>query len=191
MDSPPTTPGSPGEPAHGAHGDVDGHGAHATDAPAPKAARRPHVALSAVALVFVGGAVGVAVREGLTLDIHPVDQVAVAIPVVNVLAALVLGYLYEALARSAPGTLGAGRVKLLIGTGFCGGLSTYSSFATDSAKLLLADRAGAAALYALGTLLLGALATLAGIAIGARLHPQPVNHRELRSIEGHAWGGRS
>ncbi|MBO0900447.1 CrcB family protein [Cellulomonas sp. zg-ZUI22] len=153
----------------------------------PHAAPR-HVTLrwSAVGLVLLGGAAGVAAREGLSLAVPDVDEVPVVIPLVNLLAAFALGYLYEGVARALPGTPLAGRLKLLVGTGFCGGLSTYSSLATDTAVLLDHSRGGVAVLYALGTVVVGALATLAGIALGSRLHPHQPDAHELRRIEGHA-----
>ncbi|MCC2307570.1 fluoride efflux transporter FluC [Cellulomonas chengniuliangii] len=161
-----------------------------------RTSRRTALRWSGLGLVMVGGILGVAAREGLTLAVPNVDDVPVVIPVVNLLSAFVLGYLYEGLARAAPGAALTGRLKLLIGTGFCGGLSTYSSLATDTAVLLDHDRAGIAVLYALGTVIVGALATLAGIALGARLHPHEPDEDELRHIEGHAQaaaspGGRS
>lgn len=154
-----------------------------------RARRKPHrtpLRWSGLGLVMVGGVLGVAAREGLTLAVPNVDQVPVVVPLVNLLSAFALGYLYEGLARAAPGTALTGRLKLLIGTGFCGGLSTYSSLATDTAVLLDHDRADIAIPYALGTVLVGALATLAGIALGARLHPHEPDQDELRHIEGHA-----
>lgn len=96
----------------------------------------------------------------------------VVIPVVNIIGAFILGYLYEALARSGMDAGRSSRIKLLVGTGFCGGLTTYSSLATDTAVLLDQARFDVGAAYALGTVLVGAVATIAGIAVGARLHPR-------------------
>ncbi len=126
---------------------------------------------SSLGLVLAGGAVGVAGREGLSLVVPNVDGVPVIIPIVNVVGAFVLGYLYEALARSGADATTTSRLKLLLGTGFCGGFTTYSSLATDTAVLIDRARWDLGALYALGTVLVGAAATVAGIALGARLHP--------------------
>lgn len=141
--------------------------------------------------MFIGGLVGVAVREGFERSVSDIDGVPVVVPVVNLLAAFLLGYLYEGLARLAPGKTLTGHLKLLIGTGFCGGLSTYSSLATDTATLLVKDRFDVAVLYALGTLVIGALATFAGIALGSRLHRRTADEHELKRIEGHAMRGRA
>jgi CrcB protein len=121
-------------------------------------------------LVLVGAFFGVAGREGLSLAVPEVEGVEVVISLVNIVGAFLLGYLYEALARRAPGTELTAHLKLLLGTGFCGGFTTYSSLATDTALLVDRDRLDIAALYVLGTLVVGAAATVAGIAVADRLN---------------------
>ena len=56
-----------------------------------------------------------------------------------------------------------------LGTGILGGFTTYSAFAVDADGLIVADRPGASILYALATILVGAAASVAGIALGAWL----------------------
>ncbi len=140
------------------------HPRHAPPGPRPAFLQWPNIAL-----VLVGGVVGVACREGATRTITQGGDMPVVVPVVNVLAAFLLGYLYQGLTRLAPGEPTTRRLKLTIGTGLCGGLSTYSSLATDTAVLLSDGHPGLALLYSLGTVVLGALATVAGIAAGDRL----------------------
>ena len=60
--------------------------------------------------------------------------------------------------------------ELLLGTGLLGGFTTYSTLATETAVLLTADQLGSALAYALGTLTLGAGATVLGIAIATLEH---------------------
>ncbi|SDC14825.1 CrcB protein [Sanguibacter gelidistatuariae] len=132
------------------------------------AGRPNHLRWLPLALVALGGAVGAATREGTSLIIPDASGVPVAIAIVNVLGAFALGYLYEAVTRLGPGNPTAASIKLLLGTGFCGGFTTYSSLATDSAVLLSHGRWGVGSLYAFGTLLIGACATFAGIAVASR-----------------------
>jgi len=128
--------------------------------------------LTSVGLVLLGGILGVGAREGFMLAVPNEDNIPIVVPVVNVLGAFILGFLYEALTRDDTPPRLTARLKLLIGTGFCGGLTTYSSLATDTAVLLDDSRVGVAAVYALGTLVVGGLATLAGIALAASRHRQ-------------------
>lgn len=109
-------------------------------------------------LVFLGGALGAGLREALVLALpaHPLWIVLA----VNVLGAFVLAALYERV--SSP------RVRLLFGTGVCGGFTTYSTFAVQNLDLLRDGRLGLALAYAVMTLVGGALATLAGLRWGAR-----------------------
>ncbi|WP_104090019.1 CrcB family protein [Arthrobacter sp. GMC3] len=119
-------------------------------------------------LVALGGAVGAATREAVSLALPKVDGVPVAIALINIAGALLLGFLYEALTRPAISSERASRLRLLLGTGFCGGFTTYSSMAVDAAALGLNGRMGAAMLYVLGTVIVGACATWAGIIMGSR-----------------------
>lgn len=128
-----------------------------------------HLRWGPMALVFLGGAAGVAGRESLALVIPNLGEVPVAIPVINVMGAFLLGCLYEAVTRT--GSTPTGRnLKLLLGTGFCGGFTTYSSLAADTALYLHDSLPWAALIYAFGTVLVGACSTWAGIAVGSRIN---------------------
>ena len=54
------------------------------------------------------------------------------------------------------------RVRLLVGAGFCGGLTTFSTFAVDAAGLMRDSRAEVAATYLALSVVLGLGAFLAG-----------------------------
>lgn len=58
----------------------------------------------------------------------------------------------------------------MVGTGFMGGFTTYSALAADTAGLLGGGRVGVGIAYGLGTVLVGGLATWAGIATATVLH---------------------
>ena len=132
-------------------------------------ANRPnHLKWRLWVVVAVGGTLGVACREVVSLLVPAAGAVPIAIGIVNVLGAFLLGFLYEALTR--PGISGdrSSRLKLLLGTGFCGGFTTYSSLAVDTALLGINGLPGTALLYVFGTVVLGAGATWAGLVVGSR-----------------------
>lgn len=149
--------------------DENGSRSHAVPVGTPSAIRRVAYRfvdhrVGALACVFAGGAVGTAARETIGLA-WPTIGVPYATGAINVLGALVLGLLTGML---------TGRVRhrhrglrLLLGTGFCGGFTTYSTLAEQSADLAGHGLWGSGVLYALGTLLIGAVAAWAGIAAGA------------------------
>ena len=130
-------------------------------------ARPAYLRWGPIGLVAVGGAAGAASREGLSLLIPNLGSVPVAIPVINVIGAFLLGYLYEAVTRLDSSRPTGKNLKLLLGTGFCGGFTTYSSLATDTAVLFRDGLPWPALIYAFATVLVGACATWAGIAAGA------------------------
>jgi len=126
-----------------------------------------HLRWDAVALVALGGAAGTAARVAITLAIPPAGAFVVATFAINVVGALLLGILLEVLARRGPDVGRLRSIRLLLGTGFLGGFTTYSALATDTAMLTGGDT-GTALAYSLGTILIGGVATWAGIIIGSR-----------------------
>ncbi len=120
-------------------------------------------------LVFAGGSLGVLARELLMLAVPDVSGLPMAVLIANLVGALLLGLLLEALAARGSETDGRQRLRLLIGTGALGGFTTYSALAQAVALLWGGGSVGLALGYGLATLLFGALATWLGIALGARL----------------------
>ena len=135
-----------------------------TDQARGGAPRPVHIRPVYLGLVALGGMVGTAIRELLTLGVPPVDDVSVVIIAINVLGAFILGLLLEALAAAGPDHGRRRAVRLLFGTGVLGGFTTYSTLATDTALLFTHGRTETAIVYTIATLLLGAAATFAGIA---------------------------
>jgi CrcB protein len=84
---------------------------------------------------------------------------------VNVVGSLVLGLL-EGL---ADGHRVPENLTLLVGTGFCGALTTYSTFSYETFRLYESGARLYAGLNVLISLLLGLGAALVGVAIGSVL----------------------
>ncbi|RIJ51237.1 CrcB family protein [Clavibacter lycopersici] len=132
--------------------------------------RPVHLRWSSLGLVALGGAVGTGIREALALTWPaPAGGLPVTILLINVVGAFVLGALLEALARRGPDEGRRRAIRLLVGTGVLGGFTTYSSLATDAASLT-GSAIGTALAYAGLTLVVGAAASVAGIAAGAGIH---------------------
>ncbi|WP_166969790.1 fluoride efflux transporter FluC [Brevibacterium atlanticum] len=128
--------------------------------------RPVHLRASYLGLAVLGGTVGTAAREGISLAVPEIDGIPVAIFGINILGAFLLGLLLESLARRGPDVGVRRTLRILVGTGFMGGFTTYSALATDAASLLGDGRAGLGIGYGLATVLIGGLATWAGIALG-------------------------
>jgi CrcB protein len=132
-------------------------------------ARPAHLRVRFLALVALGGTVGTALREGLTLAIPPLGSLPLATFLINVTGAFVLGLLLEVLARRGPDEGRRRAVRLLVGTGVLGGFTTYSALAAVTAELGVAGDWIWAIAYPLGTIVVGAAASIAGIAVGTRM----------------------
>jgi CrcB protein len=83
--------------------------------------------------------------------------------VVNVLASLLLGALIGAGRATDP------RVLTVVGTGFCGALSTYSTFSFETMRLYEVGSRARSISYLAVTLVVGLAAAAAGWAIGSGL----------------------
>ena len=119
----------------------------------------------AIALVAVGGVVGTAARYGLARAVPTsTGGWPWATFVVNLVGAFVLGALLEALARSGAGVSIQQRIRLLVGTGFCGSLTTCSTFAVEIDLLVRNHDPGTAIGYLAASLIAGIAVTAAGIA---------------------------
>ncbi|MBW8871556.1 MAG: CrcB family protein [Leifsonia sp.] len=126
-----------------------------------------HLHWRSILLVFVGGALGTAVRYVLTLSVPPVAGVPLITFVINVTGAFVLGWLLQSLALRGPDVGVRRDLRLFAGTGILGGYTTYSSLAVDTDGLIAAQSVGVSMLYASATIVVGALASLAGIALAS------------------------
>jgi fluoride exporter len=119
--------------------------------------------------VWLGGAGGTAARYLLSSKVADGTQLPLATLLINLAGAFLLGVLLERLGRARGEPERRRLVRLLAGTGFLGAFTTYSALANDAVRLWQAGLVAQAVGYALGTVLLGAVASLAGIVAGARL----------------------
>lgn len=85
--------------------------------------------------------------------------------VVNLTGSFVLGLLTSGfLAGPAPST--GATIRLVIGTGFCGGYTTFSTACVEAARLWSAEGRGVGARYAAATLVGSVIAAAAGLGLG-------------------------
>ena len=113
--------------------------------------------------IFVGGAGGALARTGAVIAFgDPARAWPWSIFVINVTGAFALGYV----AARPPLRLPRGiYAAALLGTGFCGALTTFSTMMLELLQMLDAGRLGLAALYAAASITGG----LAAIALATRL----------------------
>ena len=60
-------------------------------------------------------------------------------------------------------------LRAFLTIGFCGGYTTFSSYSWETMRLFQAGEWGRGALYALGSMAVGLLATMAGMAVARRI----------------------
>ena len=106
-----------------------------------------------ITAIFVGGALGTLARAALA---EAFPRAATAWPwptfAVNIVAAFLLGYFVTRLQERLP--LSSYR-RPLLGTGVCGGLSTFSTMQVEILKMLSAHAYGLAAGYAAASIAAG------------------------------------
>ena len=83
----------------------------------------------------------------------------------------------EALALGGPDAGRRRALRLLLGTGFLGGFTTYSALAVDSVLLAGSGRAAEGVAYLAVSVLIGLVATAAGVALATRLRRRPRSGR--------------
>ena len=120
-----------------------------------------------IAAIMIGGAIGTLARAGLA---EAVPQQAGEWPwatfAVNLAGAFILGWLLTRLAeRTAPSR----NWRFFAGTGFCGALTTFSTFQVETIRLARDGYGGLALGYAVASIAAG-MAAAVGATVLARRH---------------------
>lgn len=114
-------------------------------------------------LVMTGGALGSALRYGVALALSPATSgFPTSTIIVNIVGSFVLGFIV--------GTVGTPleihpTMRTLLGTGLCGGFTTYSAFSVETALLIEQEKHVVAGTYLASTLIGCSIAAWAGIAL--------------------------
>lgn len=138
--------------------------------------------LSHVLLVIVGGTAGTAARAGIGMAVRDLDGWPIAIAFVNLAGAFLLGIGLEGLARRGT-DIGRRRVlRLMVGTGFMGSFTTYSTFAVGIGSLIRGGDILIAVTYGVGLVIVGIAAAAVGIWVAAG-HHRLVRRRAARKAD--------
>lgn len=121
-----------------------------------------------IGVVGLGGGLGSVARYGVAQWLPATTGFPWSTFVVNLAGALILGVLLELLTRAGSDDGGRRQLRLLVGTGFCGGLTTYSTLAVEADLLVRRHCDGLAATYAISSVAAGIAVAAIGIAIADR-----------------------
>ena len=162
------TPPPPGSPPAAGHASSEATSLAPSVATSPSAAGRTPSVTASLALVTAGGCAGTLVRAALerAWPASP-GHLPVTTLALNIVGALALGLLLGALGESHP------RLRLALGTGVLGGLTTHSTFILESHRLLTPGGDGGhpvlGTAYLVGSMVAGLVAAGLGLWLADRL----------------------
>lgn len=112
--------------------------------------------------IFIGGGTGAVLRylAGIWAGrLFPLCNMPYATFGVNILGSFVLGFLFVLFTTKPEMT---NQLKLALTVGFCGGLTTFSTFSLEVYEMILRQHFLQALLYAVLSLVVGVVAVVAG-----------------------------
>lgn len=112
--------------------------------------------LQELAAIFAGGAIGAIARVWLSQHLAQGDASwPWTIFAINITGSFALGYFATRLQERLPQSTYR---RPLVGTGFCGAYTTFSTMQIEALKMIEADRYGLAVAYSITSVLAGMLA---------------------------------